>query len=203
MSRMRTPRGTRDHLLAHLEAKVGADLGVGEVEDDRRPLGVERREEWSGVKFRRTATVSTRSGLVWIERSGRFRNSMGNGITWVSRLARVHEEPEDERAGGREELRAEPAAKRDRETVDRGTPIRHQATSWLQRRAEHAGVDVARDAALAHERDFSLPPPRPSMTTASVSSVRPIAARWRVPSVLLTFGLVVSGKRQPAATSRP
>ena len=31
----------------------------------------------------------------------------------------------------------------------------------------------------------------------------PMAARWRVPSVLLTFGLVVSGRKQPAAVMRP
>ena len=39
-----------------------------------------------------------------------------------------------------------------------------------------------------------------TITTASVSSVRPIAARWRVPSVFETFGLV--GERQEAARRR-
>jgi hypothetical protein len=42
-----------------------------------------------------------------------------------------------------------------------------------------------------------------TITMASVSSVRPIAARWRVPSVFDTFGFVVSGRKQPAAVMRP
>jgi len=33
--------------------------------------------------------------------------------------------------------------------------------------------------------------------------LRPIAARWRVPSVFDTVGLVVSGRKQPAAVMRP
>ena len=41
------------------------------------------------------------------------------------------------------------------------------------------------------------------MTTASLSSVMPMAARWRVPSVLLTLGLLVSGRKHPAAVIRP
>ena len=42
-----------------------------------------------------------------------------------------------------------------------------------------------------------------TMASASVSSVRPMAARWRVPSVFETVGLVVSGRKQPAAVMRP
>src|SRR6185503_4292359 len=42
-----------------------------------------------------------------------------------------------------------------------------------------------------------------TITMASVSSVSPIAARWRVPRVFETLGFVVSGRKQPAAVIRP
>src|SRR5262249_43237854 len=38
---------------------------------------------------------------------------------------------------------------------------------------------------------------------ASVSSVTPSAARWRVPQVLRRLGLVLSGRRQRTAVTRP
>ena len=41
-----------------------------------------------------------------------------------------------------------------------------------------------------------------TIATASFSSVRPIAARWREPSSLLSFGLTVSGRKQAAAATR-
>ena len=39
--------------------------------------------------------------------------------------------------------------------------------------------------------------------TASFSSVRPMAARWRVPSSRLRRGCTVSGRKQEAAAMRP
>ena len=41
-----------------------------------------------------------------------------------------------------------------------------------------------------------------TIATASFSSVRPIAARWREPSSLLNFGFTVSGRKQAAAATR-
>ena len=38
-----------------------------------------------------------------------------------------------------------------------------------------------------------------TMTTASVSSVMPMAARWRVPSFFCSWSFCESGKRHPAA----
>ncbi len=54
-------------------------------------------------------------------------------------------------------------------------------------------------------RTSEIAPSSSEMTTtiASVSSVKPMAARCRVPSVLLTCGFVVRGRKQPAAMIRP
>ena len=41
-----------------------------------------------------------------------------------------------------------------------------------------------------------------TMATASFSSVRPIAARWRVPSSRDTLGFTESGRKQAAAAMR-
>ena len=41
-----------------------------------------------------------------------------------------------------------------------------------------------------------------TIATASFSSVRPMAARCREPSSLLSFGLTVSGRKQAAAATR-
>ncbi len=40
------------------------------------------------------------------------------------------------------------------------------------------------------------------MATASDSSVRPMAARWRVPRSRSSFGLTVSGRKHAAAAIR-
>ena len=41
-----------------------------------------------------------------------------------------------------------------------------------------------------------------TIATASVSSESPIAARWRLPSVRLSSGWTVSGRKQAAAATR-
>ena len=79
----------------------------------------------------------------------------------------------------------------------------HSDQQPLQRGAQRGAVDVAGDLALARERDGRRPPRTPRSPTASVSSVSPMAARWRVPRVFETFGLAVSGRKQPAAVMRP
>ena len=95
-------------------------------------------------------------------------------------------------------LSAEAAAQRrgDRRSRSRGRTcaIRRPAAA-----ASLRSTPASRSRVIRPSRTSEILPSSSdtTITTASVSSVRPIAARWRVPSVLLTFGLVVSGRRQP------
>ena len=79
--------------------------------------------------------------------------------------------------------------------------LRRWSMSDAQPRAQLVGVEAALDLAVDHERDAPVSSDT-TIATASFSSVRPIAARCREPSSLLSFGFTVSGRKQAAAAMR-
>src|SRR5262249_25447375 len=132
-------------------------------------------------------------------------------------FAEVDEEPQAEGDGQRQQLEPEVAGHQRAQAlrIEQGLP---DAAPQLQqlRSVEplHAfsslcnvlrNVPASTSRVIRPSRTIEIAPSSSEITTtmASVSSVSPIAARWRVPRVLLTCGLVVSGRKQPAAMIRP
>ena len=80
------------------------------------------------------------------------------------------------------------------------------AAVWSATRAAPCAATTASRLRTILPLKHKLTLPRSSETTttaASVSSLRPIAARWRVPSVLSSLVLAESGKNAPACWMRP
>ena len=78
---------------------------------------------------------------------------------------------------------------------------RAAAAQRAQPRAQRVAVEAALD--LPVDTIEMLPVSSDTtMATESFSSVRPMAARWREPSSLLSFGFTVSGRKQAAAATR-
>src|SRR5262249_52335320 len=125
-------------------------------------------------------------------------------------LAGVDEEPQADGGQQRQQLEAgvvqqQPAQRR--AELPRSQPAhplaqRHPTSSFCSvlRR-----VPASRSRVMRPSTTSEMPPSSSdtAITTASLSSVMPMAARWRVPSVLLTVGLAVSGRKQAAAVTRP
>src|SRR5262249_31333448 len=123
-------------------------------------------------------------------------------------LARdVH--PQHQRDGDRQQLQPEMTERPDhvphvyctRDSPLRAGPARRCSTSD---RSRGRSSSVPRPRSIWPSKT-SEPFPASSETTtatASFSSVRPMAARWREPSSLLILGLIVSGRKQAAAATR-
>jgi len=201
-----------DKKYARAIAKRGDEIKA--LQDRLRALEIENRDDISGLQPAQEPGRSAKPDLDLVRRIADELEPLG-AVLHLERHA--HEPLDDMLAGDRE-----PQQRRDRqrenleaEVAERvvrhqrsyaGRPARlrpRRSISKACSRARSPSAVTFRSMCPSTAMEISPRSSDTTMATASVSSVRPIAARWRVPRSRSSFGFTVSGRKHAAAATRP